>query len=452
MKYNGGAMIDNRQQFQTNNKNDAMPLLVASQFIPSGTILASIPNNKLIILQSDSSLCDLIQTVQDEFHQQQHGESSQYAPFLKWLQTRLGESDNRHQDSLLLVFLPVDLWSKAGQELLQSLLGNYLPPQNIGGHIRWYQSTCLNNKNSGDTSSTLDTKIALWTIQQRIELQLIPWLDLYAHHRSKNNVYLLQESDNIRIVASIDIPASTPLYMDYDVDTPTLLRDYGMVESDLPQFFEFELFDGEEWHSFYFEIKESRHSISMPTVSWPEGRPDSRAAFQALKNELDRLEEMGRESLLLDNSKQHADVPRHEYESIQKYYNVLSKALRVALRDAPPDLSYYSLTDASSFELYNDFDIASHIRGNEGWWEMLRHRKNLMNPSISFYEDKVALKRWLPTYHNVDIPPLIALFYASELPCDAIQSEYYKSILRLLPSNTTTDFVAKPSHKAESCK
>lgn len=67
--------------------------------------------------------------------------------------------------------------------------------------------------------------------------------------------------------------------------------------------------------------------------------------------------------------------------------------------------------------------------------------------SLSFYHDKVATKRWLPSM-GFEIPGLFALKYASELDSTGTLGDDAKAIMKLLPN--ATDYVAKPSHKALS--
>ena len=102
------------------------------------------------------------------------------------------------------------------------------------------------------------------------------------------------------------------------------------------------------------------------------------------------------------------------------------------------------------FELYDDFSIEEQILRTDpewwkicSWWDIIDLRTREQAPiGLTFYEDKVALKRWLMT-KGFDIPPFFALHYASELG-DGRKD----TILNLLP--TTSSYVAKPSNTAES--
>ena len=77
---------------------------------------------------------------------------------------------------------------------------------------------------------------------------------------------------------------------------------------------------------------------------------------------------------------------------------------------------------APSFELFRDFDLSKRLKGNETWIELLEYRRDAMHPSLSFYVDKVAFKRWLVTSYaslKIEGPRTYLLKYASELYEDA---------------------------------
>lgn len=105
------------------------------------------------------------------------------------------------------------------------------------------------------------------------------------------------------------------------------------------------------------------------------------------------------------------------------------------------NLASYGTED--SFELYRDFDISLSIRGDEDWEELLEYRNKLTRPSISFYVDKVARKRWLPVM-GYPQPDVKFLTYAEELTETGDLAEEIKVIQDALP--TTGSFCAKPTH------
>jgi hypothetical protein len=99
------------------------------------------------------------------------------------------------------------------------------------------------------------------------------------------------------------------------------------------------------------------------------------------------------------------------------------------------------------FDLYEDFNIADQITGDESWNELTTYRKLLERPSLSFYVDKVARKRWLPTM-GYSQPHVFSLKYAHELTKSGDSEEERVAIMDLLP--TKADYVAKPTHFSRS--
>jgi len=96
-----------------------------------------------------------------------------------------------------------------------------------------------------------------------------------------------------------------------------------------------------------------------------------------------------------------------------------------------------------SFELFEDFDISDQITGDEGWDDLLEYRRNLKRPSLSFYVDKVARKRWLPTI-DIEQPRTFAVNYGSELSESGQVEDEFEAILEILEDQM--DYAAKPSH------
>jgi hypothetical protein len=98
------------------------------------------------------------------------------------------------------------------------------------------------------------------------------------------------------------------------------------------------------------------------------------------------------------------------------------------------------------FPLYADFDISHLIVGDEDWAGLLAHRNGLTRPSLSFYVDKVARKRWLPT-RGYPQPVIHLLAYADELltvvATHNVDDEAH-AIHEALPA--TGSYAAKPTH------
>ena len=101
--------------------------------------------------------------------------------------------------------------------------------------------------------------------------------------------------------------------------------------------------------------------------------------------------------------------------------------------------------DAALFELFENFDISDLVTGNENWDEMITHRQRLERPSLCFYIDKVARKRWLPVM-GYKQPKPYALVYANDFK--GTEEEVLTAFQQLLPSET--DYVAKPSHMSST--
>mmetsp|Transcript_17769 Transcript_17769/g.32157 ORF Transcript_17769/g.32157 Transcript_17769/m.32157 type:complete len:460 (-) Transcript_17769:302-1681(-) len=101
---------------------------------------------------------------------------------------------------------------------------------------------------------------------------------------------------------------------------------------------------------------------------------------------------------------------------------------------------------AVSFELYEDFDIADQITGNEGWWDLVKYRHDLKRPSLSFYVDKIAQRRWMHKATGISITAPLVLKYKFELTDSNERDDEEKAIMRLLPEEGS--YVSKPTHKS----
>jgi hypothetical protein len=100
------------------------------------------------------------------------------------------------------------------------------------------------------------------------------------------------------------------------------------------------------------------------------------------------------------------------------------------------------------FELFEDFDLSSQLVGNETWVDLIGYRRDAQFPSLSFYVDKIARKRWLPTTSMDGLQPFV-LKYGEELVGDGSdhssrEEEQRKALLNLLPLGK--DYAAKPTH------
>lgn len=102
--------------------------------------------------------------------------------------------------------------------------------------------------------------------------------------------------------------------------------------------------------------------------------------------------------------------------------------------------------NARPFLLYHDFNIGDWIRGNETWMDLILIRRHLQRPSLSFYSDKVARKRWLGE-RGYPQPTLYFSEYKDQLvpwQPEPSQEELAAAILPHIPTNH--GFCAKPNH------
>jgi hypothetical protein len=103
--------------------------------------------------------------------------------------------------------------------------------------------------------------------------------------------------------------------------------------------------------------------------------------------------------------------------------------------------------ESDPFELYEDFNIADQITGEESWADLMTYRRLLERPSLSFYVDKVAQKRWLPTM-GISQPHVFALKYTHELTDSGKSEDERSAIMKLLPPKA--DYAAKPTHMSQT--
>lgn len=98
---------------------------------------------------------------------------------------------------------------------------------------------------------------------------------------------------------------------------------------------------------------------------------------------------------------------------------------------------------AESYSLFDDFDIAGKINGDETWSTLVRYRRSQRNLNLPFYLDKVAVKRWLPSI-GMPIPKIYYTRYHNEIPDNDAFASVASSVLEMLPRER--NYVAKPSH------
>ena len=123
-----------------------------------------------------------------------------------------------------------------------------------------------------------------------------------------------------------------------------------------------------------------------------------------------------------------------------------SMGVNLATYKMPPSETDDIGENEEDFELYDNFNIADKITGNENWWDLVAYRRELATPGLNFYVDKVAQRRWLPTV-GMPIPRPFLCRYASELPVPSRNSgipDERVTIKTMLPQESS--YAAKPSH------
>ena len=123
-----------------------------------------------------------------------------------------------------------------------------------------------------------------------------------------------------------------------------------------------------------------------------------------------------------------------------------SMGVNLATYKMPPSETDDIGENEEPFELYDNFNLADKITGNENWWDLVAYRRELDTAGLNFYVDKVAQKRWLPTI-GMPIPRPFLCRYASELPTPSKNAgipEEHVTIKTMLPQES--NYAAKPSH------
>jgi hypothetical protein len=103
------------------------------------------------------------------------------------------------------------------------------------------------------------------------------------------------------------------------------------------------------------------------------------------------------------------------------------------------------------YQLFDTFDIAPNIQGHEHWLDLVRYHRDLQRPSLIFYMDKVAQKRYMAAV-GYPVPKTFALYYDHELVVTNDETsriqEQQDHIRGVLPQQAS--YVVKPTHKSSS--
>jgi hypothetical protein len=224
---------------------------------------------------------------------------------------------------------------------------------------------------------------------------------------------------------------------------------------------------------FYLDRELDENGEYTYQISWHQDvRPDSRA-YEHIEKELHRIKEI---NTLLSNEALYylQPVAPHERKALQEYATYLVDTLSILLdtkysgRPKTPwttedyvvagvNLGTYNLLGVEEdkepkndseqpYALFEDFDISNLIIGNENWKDMIEYRRKLDRPSLRFYVDKVARKRWLPTKGMPQAKQYVTM-YGHELTEHGNMNDEANALYKLIPDEA--DYAAKPSHHSE---
>jgi hypothetical protein len=119
---------------------------------------------------------------------------------------------------------------------------------------------------------------------------------------------------------------------------------------------------------------------------------------------------------------------------------------RVVPQSAPRIQSSSITTSTVPFELFRDYDLTERLRGNETWADLIRYRRELPRPTLGFYLDKVAQRRWLQ-WQGIATPETFLLHYDFELPgAKTRQQETIRYLSAFLTRSSRQDLCSKPTH------
>ena len=480
IKGNGG-IVDDRQVVK--RKDATSPRNVyATEFIPEGTVLLSVPWD-LVLEPKDytadkSDICDMVKVLHKELKANEKGESK-YGPYMRYL------------ESMTNPFMLPSAWSQGGKNLLKKVMGDILleDPNEIDQHFRSWKKKCGNDNIKESLDKDPIEKAAHLVIGYDSPdpsdsdgewYQMIPFYDVYSPREDEPNTDFEQDDDEevMLVTASRDIEAGetihTPMGFGEAVGDERKFIHSGVIERH--HFFTFTDRNAPPKNKrmeveFDLDVIE-KNGEAVHNLTWTNGlRPHSRA-YDHVERELGRMKQIV-EILTLDPLYLLEPAAEHERKAIEAYSLALIDALSAVAKtrhDPRPvtpwtihdyevagvNLGTYNLAgieeareprDAEKpYELFEDFDISHLLTGNEQWKDMIEIRRQLDRPRLSFYVDKVARKRWLPTQGMPQAKQYV-LKYAFELTETGDSEEEAEALFRLIPDQV--DYAAKPSHHSE---
>jgi len=496
IKENGG-IIDDRQVVKRLVPEDDMSgrHVYATAFIPKDTVLLAIPWDLAIEPDEDlatdnndddgsevDKLCDMIEELKDEFKEHAKGQS-EYGPYVEYLK------------SLKYDLVVPNGWSRSGKELLSAMLGENLMPGSgqIDRHLRIWQERCggdLEHDEAGKHAALLVMGHRSPNVSEDEDDEdwhyMVPFYDLYSPRFHGASAMLFQDEEQLRIevIASRDIEPGETIHTS---------RVFGFLADELKPFihkdtigprFSFTFYDKSAASlsekvvvEFDYQMNgvdgESKEENVKTAFSWADGIRAPNRAYAFLQAELTRLRKIV--SLLnLDDFYLLFPVRDHEKKAVLKCAHDLIGVLSavIEMEHEPGPITPYTFMDyevagvnlatyrvsgveqatpenaiEKPYELFENFNIGQMIIGNENWDDMIEYRRKLERSSLSFYVDKVARKRWLPS-QGIPQGEQFVLLYGFELTASGDIHDEIKALHELIPDSKS--YAAKPSHKSLS--
>lgn len=478
-----GGLVDERQTVRREDPSDSTSprIVYANAFIPKGTVLLSMPWD--MVMEPDYSpgvgFCDMVEILKNEFEKHEKGES-EYGPYVRYLQ------------SLNYPRTVPNGWSPHGKILLKAMIGeNLLPePHQIDKHLHAWEERCGGDIEGDETGRAAALLVTDYRSPNTSEDEddedwhyMVPFYDLYSTTYQVANTFLLQDENNneIEVISSRDIEAEELIRTAKVFGVPIGVRRPFIHRSVAGPRFSFSFYDESAASlsakllvDFDYEVNndESRSDRKgEKCVTWVDGIRASSRAYAFLQAELERLEKITN-LLTLDDIYLLHPAPKHERKRVLSYASDFIDALSAVIdkRHEPAPITPYTIADyevagvnlasynligveqaegpeaqGKPFELFENFDISNMIVGDEIWEDMIEYRRKLNRPSMSFYVDKVARKRWLPS-QNIPQGQQYVLKYQFELSETGDIDEEIRALYNLIPDQM--DYAAKPSHKS----
>uniref|UniRef100_A0A7S2XJU9 SET domain-containing protein n=1 Tax=Attheya septentrionalis TaxID=420275 RepID=A0A7S2XJU9_9STRA len=290
--------------------------LFVKESVKKGELLYSIPWDLIITpdtgsYEATSFSCGTTRTLIQEAKK---GNESSFYPYM-----RVFEEWDRYKAPL------IEDWTEPGKDLLETITGTRLPPQNWREDGYWIFEW---HKFCAGGSDELSEKAAMFVETRAEDALLVPLFDMSNHANGKaiNVVLEIEHLEFFDGLAHRDIEAGEQLNHSYNLcencgsritsgyGTPQLFRDYGFVEQ-YPQRWNFG-----EGVRFDMNITPDKKI----GINWITGFSPTRRGGLILEEEKDRLDRVL--SVFMDLTKDHS-LPTHEYETCKRYLHAVYTAV-----------------------------------------------------------------------------------------------------------------------------